>query len=79
VLPSIDTLTIRTGRDNASFVLHRRDPRRVAVAGGMLHVIPSGVFQPSSIQAGAVGADLDPWRNMMRVCPVKGTTSALRP
>jgi hypothetical protein len=66
VLPSIDTLTIRSGSNGASFVLHRRDPRRVAVAGGMLQVIPSGVFQPSSILPAAVDADFDLWRNMMR-------------
>ena len=66
VLPSIDTLTIRRGSDGASFVLHRRDPRSVAVAGGMLHVIPSGVFQPSSVLPAAMDADFDLWRNMMR-------------
>ncbi len=66
VLPSIDTLTIRRGRDQASFVLHSRDPRSVAVAGGMLQVIPSGVFQPSSVLPSAMEADFDLWRNMLR-------------
>jgi transcriptional regulator with XRE-family HTH domain len=69
ILPSISTLTIRRGRtngDDASFLLHRRDPRKVAVAGGMLQVIPSGVFQPSSVHPAAVEADFDIWRNIMR-------------
>src|SRR5690606_19695541 len=47
VLASVDTLTIRRDADGtASFLLHRRDARRVAVAGGMLQVVPAGVFQP---------------------------------
>jgi hypothetical protein len=66
LLPSIDTLTIRRGADGASFILHRRDPRRVAVAGGMLQVIPSGVFQPSSVLPSAVATDFDLWRNTQR-------------
>jgi hypothetical protein len=66
VLPSIDTLTVRRGSDGASFILHKRDPSRVAVAGGMLQVIPAGVFQPSSGLPAAQEADFDLWRNMMR-------------
>jgi hypothetical protein len=66
VLPSIDTLTIRCGADGASFLLHQRDPRRVAVAGGMLQVIPAGIFQPSSSLPGAAEVDFDLWRNIMR-------------
>jgi hypothetical protein len=66
ILPSISTLTVRRDNDDASFVLHRRDPRSVAVAGGMLQVIPSGVFQPSSVMPAAVEADFDLWRNIMR-------------
>ena len=57
------------GADEASFVLHRRDPRSVAIAGGMLQVIPSGVFQPSSVLPTAMEADFDLWRNMMRSTP----------
>ncbi|MBB5871157.1 transcriptional regulator with XRE-family HTH domain [Allocatelliglobosispora scoriae] len=66
LLPSIDTLTIRQGPDGASFILHKRDPRRVAVAGGMLQVIPSGVFQPSSVLPSALNTDFDLWRNTQR-------------
>ena len=66
LLPSIDTLTIRKGRDGASFILHQRDPAKVAVAGGEMHLMPAGVFQPSSIYPAAQQADLDLWRNVQR-------------
>lgn len=64
-LTAMSTLTIRNG-DEPAFLLHRRDSRMVAVAGGMLHVIPSGIFQPSSVLPAAVDADFDLWRNVMR-------------
>jgi hypothetical protein len=38
----------------------------VAVAGGLLHVMPCGVFQPSSIQPAAMAADFSLWRNIQR-------------
>jgi transcriptional regulator with XRE-family HTH domain len=63
---STDTLTIRRDRDGASFVLHQRNAGNVAVAGGMLHVMPCGVFQPSSIHPAAQQADLSLWRNIQR-------------
>lgn len=66
VLPSVDTLTIRRSAAAASFVLHRRDAGNVAVAGGMYHIMPAGVFQPSSISPWACSLDFDLWRNMMR-------------
>ena len=66
LMPSVDTLTIRRDPAGDSFVLHRRDPKRVAVAGGMLQVIPSGVFQPSSVHPVARSEDFDLWRNIMR-------------
>lgn len=66
LLAAISTLTIRRDGDDASFLLHRRDPRSVAIAGGMLQVIPSGIFQPSSVLPAAMRADFDLWRNIMR-------------
>lgn len=67
VLASISTLTIRRGAgDDVSFVLHRRDSKSVAIGGGMLHVMPCGVFQPSSVLPEAMTADFDLWRNMQR-------------
>lgn len=66
VMPAISTLTIRRDGERAEFLMHRRDPRAVAAAGGMLQVIPSGIFQPSSILPAARAADFDLWRNIQR-------------
>jgi transcriptional regulator with XRE-family HTH domain len=66
LLPSIDTLTIRRSRQGASFVLHQRDAGQVAVAGGMYHVMPAGVFQPSSVSLAGLATDFDLWRNVQR-------------
>jgi transcriptional regulator with XRE-family HTH domain len=66
LLPSIDTLTIRLDRGEASFLLHRRDSASVAVAGGFYHIMPAGVFQPSSLAPWDQANDFDLWRNMMR-------------
>jgi len=65
-VPSTDTLTLRVDEDGVTFVLHNRAADNVAVAGGMLHIMPAGVFQPSSILPGAQSADFDLWRNMAR-------------
>jgi transcriptional regulator with XRE-family HTH domain len=68
VLPSTDTLTIRrdtqTGR--SSFMLHWRNPDKVALAGGMTHIIPAGVFQPSGIAPPVVRVEFDIWHNILR-------------
>jgi transcriptional regulator with XRE-family HTH domain len=66
LVSSTDTLTIRADADGATFVLHNRSAGNVAVAGGMLHIMPAGVFQPSSILPEAQSADFDLWRNIMR-------------
>lgn len=66
LLPSIDTLTIRRDGDRSTFVLHQRDPAKVTVAGRLLHVMPAGVFQPSSILWDAHERDFDLWRAIMR-------------
>lgn len=64
---AISTLTLR--RDAAggtSFVLHWRDPEKVGHAGGLYHVVPTGVFQPSSADPANVANDFSLWRNMVR-------------
>jgi hypothetical protein len=65
VMPAISTLTIRSGLQ-PSFLLHRRDSRSVAMAGGTLQVIPSGIFQPSAVHPAAVAADFSLWANIAR-------------
>jgi hypothetical protein len=66
LLFSISTLTIRRSRAQNTFVLLRRGVENVAVAGGMLSVMPTGVFQPASITPTHDSADFDLWRNVMR-------------
>jgi len=66
LLLSISTLTIRRSRARTTFVLLRRHVGQVAIAGGMLSVMPTGVFQPASILPTHDTADFDMWRNMMR-------------
>ena len=63
---SISTLTIRRSRARNTFILLRRGVENVAVAGGMLSVMPTGVFQPASITPTHDAADFNLWNNMMR-------------
>jgi hypothetical protein len=63
---SISTLTIRRSRAGVTFLLLRRGTGQVAIAGGMLSVLPTGVFQPASILPTDNPNDFDMWRNMMR-------------
>ena len=64
----IATLTIRLRRypSEPTFLLHWRDPAKVAVAGGVYSVIPEGVFEPSSVALWDRRNDFDLWRNMVR-------------
>jgi transcriptional regulator with XRE-family HTH domain len=68
VLPSTDTLTIRhdVRPGHSSLLLHRRNSDNVALAGGMTHIIPAGVFQPSGITPRDNSADFDIWHNILR-------------
>jgi transcriptional regulator with XRE-family HTH domain len=68
VLPSVDTLTIRhdARAGTSSLLLHRRNPSNVAIAGGMTHIMPAGVFQPSGIAPWNISADFDIWHNILR-------------
>lgn len=65
LLLSISTLTIRRSRSGTTFLMLRRHPGKVAIAGGMMSVFPTGVFQPASILP-AGQPDCDLWQNMMR-------------
>jgi hypothetical protein len=44
----------------------RRSSAKVAIAGAMLSVFPTGVFQPASIIPPPGSPDFDLWRNVMR-------------
>jgi len=65
---AVSTLTIEVGRkaQPPAFSLHWRDPRAVGHAGGLYHVIPVGIFQPSGETAGDVRNDFSLWRCVVR-------------
>jgi transcriptional regulator with XRE-family HTH domain len=66
LLMSINTLTIRRDKASASVVLHNRNAANVATSGGVIGVMPAGVFQPSSVRVSDHSGDFDLWRNIMR-------------
>ena len=63
---AISTLTLRRDGDQASFLLHWRDPAKVGHAGGMYQVIPVGIFQPSGPEPWHERRDFSLWRCMLR-------------
>jgi transcriptional regulator with XRE-family HTH domain len=65
LMGAIGTLTIRGG-ESPTVVLHHRDSGRVAGGGGMAHLLPAGIFQPSSVFPAAVAAGFSIWRNIQR-------------
>jgi|SRR6266568_3518561 len=66
ILPAITTLTLRRAKAGATFLLHWRDPSKVATAAGIYDVIPAGEFQPSSIAPHDLANDFDLWKNIVR-------------
>lgn len=66
LMTSVSTLTIRYSKAGRTFLLLRRNPAKVAIAGGMLSVFPTGVFQPASVIPAPNAPDFDLWRNIMR-------------
>ncbi len=65
LMGAIGTLTIRGG-ESPSVVLHQRDSSRVAGGGSMVHLLPAGIFQPSSVMPECVARDFSLWRNIQR-------------
>lgn len=65
LMGAIGTLTIRGG-ESPSMVLHQRYGGRVAGGGGMAHLLPAGIFQPSSVLPDALVSDFSVWRNIQR-------------
>ncbi|WP_371516057.1 XRE family transcriptional regulator [Kitasatospora sp. NBC_01300] len=68
VMAAISTLTIRHDRrtGEAEFVLHWRDPGKVASGGGLFQVMPVGMFQASHDAPWNEGNDFDLWRAILR-------------
>lgn len=68
VMPAVETLTLRRDRStsDATFLLHWRDPAKVATAAGIYGLIPAGEFQPSSVASWDRQNDFSIWRGMVR-------------
>jgi transcriptional regulator with XRE-family HTH domain len=68
VMPAIETLTLRRDRSTgeATFLLHWRDPAKVATAAGIYGLIPAGEFQPSTVATHDRENDFSLWRSMVR-------------
>ncbi|MFC4911548.1 hypothetical protein [Actinomadura gamaensis] len=60
--PALVAITTLTVTASGRYVLHWRDPAKVAHAGGLHQVMPVGVFQPLTGR----GVELDPWFTMVR-------------
>lgn len=67
LMPAISVLTLRLERSGATtFVLHWRDPQKVAHAGGLYQVMPVGMFQPSHDAEWNIFNDFNLWKSMVR-------------
>ncbi|MFJ5116990.1 XRE family transcriptional regulator [Kitasatospora sp. NPDC088548] len=68
VMAATSTLTIRHDRQtgDAEFVLHWRDPGKVASGGGLYQVMPVGMFQASHDAPWNEENDFDLWRAILR-------------
>ncbi|MYW01848.1 transcriptional regulator [Streptomyces sp. SID3343] len=68
VTTAISTLTIRLDRRtvDAQFLVHWRDPAKVASGGGLHQVMPVGVFQPSDDATWNKDNDFDLWKAITR-------------
>lgn len=68
LMVAMSALTLRRdlAQGGATFVLHWRDPGRVATGGGLYQVMPVGVFQPTSDSAANRANDFDLWRGLVR-------------
>lgn len=65
---AIAALTVRHDRatGEATFLLHWRDPAKVGHAGGLVMVVPVGIFQACDDQPGTERNDFSLWRCLVR-------------
>ncbi|MFE3505384.1 hypothetical protein [Kitasatospora sp. NPDC059160] len=68
VMEAVTTLTVRHDRrtGDAEFLLHWRDPAKVASGGGLFQVMPVGMFQASHDAPWNEANDFDLWRAVLR-------------
>ena len=62
----ISTLTLRRTGAGVTFYLHDRSLTHVASAGGMIHLLPAGLFQPGSRSSPDLKRDCSLVRNIAR-------------
>jgi hypothetical protein len=64
---AVTTLTLRrSAPDQASFLVHWRDPAKVTNAGGLYQVMPVGIFQPADDNPASLRSDLNLWHSIAR-------------
>jgi hypothetical protein len=63
---SVSALTIRADEASSTFVLHAREGDSVAIAGNLVHIAPSGVFQPTADDEMTIIRDLSLWLTLCR-------------
>jgi hypothetical protein len=68
ILTAVTTLTVRLDRDRdeARFLVHWRDPAKVATNAGYYQVAPVGMFQPAGDSSTRLAEDFDVWRCIAR-------------
>ena len=66
IIMSISALTLRVSSMGATFFLHSRNSSSVAIAGSLLHLAPSGVFQPTADEKPVAKRDCSPWLTLCR-------------
>lgn len=68
LLTAVTTLTIRYdhGHNEARFLVHWRDPAKVATNAGYYQVVPVGMFQPAGDPSTRHSQDFDLWRCVAR-------------
>lgn len=68
VVPDVQTLTLRRVRrdGSATFLVHWRDPAKVATNGGLYGLVPSGEFQPTTAADHDRLGDFNLWLTVVR-------------
>jgi hypothetical protein len=63
---AVSALVLRQDVEEVTFFLQERDPSKVAQAGGQIHLVPSGVYQPTASDPGTVQRDIKPLLTLCR-------------
>jgi hypothetical protein len=58
-IPGTNVLTVRRSARSTLFYLHEREPKKVGLSAGTVHVVPAGEFQPVGDRQRALEDDFD--------------------